>query len=115
MFGFQHDFVKWLVWFLVIFLTLLVSESIGLLFSMITVSADLALIFMSLIFIVLLSLTGFLASSTPVYYEWIEHINYIRCDPVCIEHVNSKSGWRPFCSKNAASTRGTHFKLACAW
>ena len=38
---------------------------------------------MSIIFIVLLSLTGFLATDTPVYYEWIEHINFIRCRSLC--------------------------------
>ena len=79
MFGYQSEVGKFFIFFAVMTLTLLVSESIGMLFAMITVTADLAIVFLSIIFIVLLSLTGFLATDTPVYYEWIEHINFIRC------------------------------------
>ena len=46
---------------------------------MLVATADLAIVLLSIVFILLLALTGFLTAETPVYYRWIEHINYLRC------------------------------------
>jgi hypothetical protein len=78
MFGYQRDAGKYFVFFLGIGLTLLIGESFGLMFAMMTPTADLAVIFMSIVLILLLSLTGFLAQDTPTYYVWIEKINFMR-------------------------------------
>ena len=83
MFGYQMDVGKFLVFFAALTLTLLLSESVAMLFAILTVSADLAVLFMGITYILLLSLTGFLAAETPVYYQWIEHINFIRCGSPC--------------------------------
>jgi ABC-type transport system involved in multi-copper enzyme maturation permease subunit len=79
MFGYQHSLGKFLIFFLAIGLALLISESLGLLFAMITPTADLAIIILSIVLIVALSLTGFLTLGMPKYYSWFEHINYMRC------------------------------------
>jgi ABC-2 type transporter len=79
MFGFQHDFGKFCVYTLCILLSLFIAESMGLMFAMVCKTADLAIVLASIIFILLLSLTGFLTSDTPVYYEWIQHISFLRC------------------------------------
>jgi ABC-2 type transporter len=79
MFGFRSGAAPFFMYFLALYLTLIISESIGLIFAMTSRTAELAIVFMSIQFIVLLSLTGFLTATTPVYYEWVEWINFLRC------------------------------------
>ena len=78
MYGLQKDAAKFFIYFVTIALVQLTSESIGMLFAMMVASAELAIILLSIVFILLLALTGFLTSTTPVYYEWILHLNYLR-------------------------------------
>ena len=80
MFGLQQNVAKFLIYFVTIALTQLISESIGMLFAMLVASAELAMILLGIVFILLLALTGFLTSHTPVYYEWIGYLNYLRCE-----------------------------------
>ena len=79
MYGFQRDAGKFFIYFATMALAQLISESVGMLFAMLVATADLAIVLLSIVFILLLALTGFLTSETPVYYKWIEHINYLRC------------------------------------
>jgi ABC-2 type transporter len=81
MFGFQRNPGKFFIYFAAIALAQLTSESIGMLFAMAVASADMAIILLSIVLILLL--TGFLTSKTPVYYEWIEHLNFLRCAVRC--------------------------------
>lgn len=81
MFGYQKDFGKFLIFTACVVLSLFIAESIGLMFAMVSPTADVAIVFASILFILLLSLTGFLTSSVPVYYKWVQHISFLRCDP----------------------------------
>ena len=83
MYGLQKDAAKFFIYFVTIALVQLTSESIGMLFAMMVASAELAIILLSIVFILLLALTGFLTSTTPVYYEWILHLNYLRYERCC--------------------------------
>ena len=84
MFGFQHDASKFGIFYVVILLVQLISESTGMLFAMLVATADLAVVLLSIEFILLLTLTGFLTTDTPPYYEWIMHIDYLRCACHCV-------------------------------
>ena len=79
MFGFQNDAGKFFIFFAAMTLAQLISESIGMLFAMMVATADLAIVLLSIVFILLLALTGFMVSQTPVYYNWIGYINFLRC------------------------------------
>lgn len=81
MFGYQHDAGKFFIFWLAVALTLLTAESLGMLMAMVTPSGDIAIVMASIVFILLLALTGFLTQDTPDYYRWIEHINFVRCAP----------------------------------
>lgn len=78
MIGFQRDAGKFFVFSLAVALCLLVSEAVGTLFALVTKTAELAIILASLVFIVILSFTGFLTASVPVYYGWIQDISFLR-------------------------------------
>lgn len=67
-----------------VLMSLFIAESMGMLFAMISPTADVAIVLASILFILLLSLTGFLTSSVPVYYRWVQHISFLRCAPVAI-------------------------------
>ena len=82
MFGFQMDVLKFFVFAAVLALALLVSESLGMVFAMICKTADIAIVLMSILFIILLSLTGFLTSDMPKYYSWIQDVSFMRCGPI---------------------------------
>lgn len=79
MFGFQMDVLKFFIFAAVLSLALLVSESLGMVFAMICKTADIAIVLASILFIILLSLTGFMTSDMPKYYSWIQDISFMRC------------------------------------
>ena len=81
MFGYQADFSKFLLCLVTIVLTFWTAESLGLLFAVFTPTTDLAIVAFTLVIMPLLSLTGFLASSMPVYYKWVQHISFLRYVP----------------------------------
>ena len=78
MFGLQSSAGKFLIYWLVLLLSLLVAESLGLLVALITNTAQIALVIMALIFVTVLSFTGFLAPVTPVYYRWLQRLSFLR-------------------------------------
>jgi ABC-type multidrug transport system permease subunit len=79
MFGYQNDFGKFLIFAVCILLTLVIAESLGMMFAMVSPTGDVAIVFASIVFIVLLSVTGFLTSSMPKHYEWLQHASFLRC------------------------------------
>jgi ABC-type multidrug transport system permease subunit len=79
MFGFQNNVGKFFIFVLAVALCLLVAESLGMIFAMMCATAELAVMIAGIVFIVLLALTGLLTVRTPVYYQWIEHFNFLRC------------------------------------
>ena len=81
MFGYQTDAGKFFIFWVAVALTLLTAESLGMLMAMVTPSGDIAIVLASIVFILLLALTGFLTTDTPDYYSWIEYINFVRCGP----------------------------------
>jgi ABC-type multidrug transport system ATPase subunit/ABC-type multidrug transport system permease subunit len=78
MVGFQYRADKFFLFYAMLLLLQLCAESTGLLFSSGTSSPTYAIIWMSLILIVVLSLTGFLTTNMPSYYRWIEDSNILR-------------------------------------
>ena len=81
MFGYQMDVLKFFIFASVLALALLVSESLGMVFAMICKTADIAIVLASILFIILLSLTGFMTSDMPSYYSWIQDVSFMRCSP----------------------------------
>lgn len=78
MLGFQRDAGKFFNFLLVLVLFQLCGESLGLMFAVANDSPIYAIVWMSLILIVALSLTGFLTSEMPSYYLWIQDSNVFR-------------------------------------
>ncbi|GMH37379.1 hypothetical protein BSKO_05252 [Bryopsis sp. KO-2023] len=77
MIGFQAGLGKFFTYFGVIVLFQLISESMGLLAAVSTPKAAYAVLLLSLIFLPLLSFTGFIVRDIPVYFDWIRKIAYI--------------------------------------
>lgn len=76
--GFQPTAEKFFIFFGILLLFQLIAESLGLFFAMLTPSPTFAVVWMSLILIVALSLTGFLTASMPEWYVWIQDSNIMR-------------------------------------
>lgn len=88
MFGFQMDVLKFFIFSAVLSLALLVSESLGMVFAMICKTADIAIVLASILFIILLSLTGFMTSNMPTYYSWIQYISFMRYARASLQPVS---------------------------
>ena len=75
--GYQEDFGKFMVFALVLFFTMIVSQAYGLMAAALTGDANGALIIVSLVLLVLLSFTGFLTTSVPIYFSWVKHVSFL--------------------------------------
>lgn len=78
MIGFQRSAGKFFIFLGILMLFQLIGESAGLLFAIANKSPTYAIVWLSLILIVALSLAGFLTYSMPIYYIWIENSNVLR-------------------------------------
>ena len=78
MIGYQRSADKFFIYFGILLLFQLNAESLGLLFSIFCGSPTFAIVWMSLVLIVALSLTGFLTFSMPYFYVWIMKSNMYR-------------------------------------
>jgi ATP-binding cassette, subfamily G (WHITE), eye pigment precursor transporter len=78
MMGLQHDPYKFFIFFGVLLVFQLVSEAVGLLFAVANKSPVYAIVWLSLVLIVALSLAGFLTYSLPPWYSWIADANVLR-------------------------------------
>jgi len=78
MIGYQRTADKFFIYFGILFLFQLNAESLGLLFSIFCGSPIFAIVWLSLVLIVALSLTGFLTFSMPYFYVWIMKCNMYR-------------------------------------
>lgn len=78
MIGYQRSADKFFIYFGILFLFQLNAESLGLLFSIFCGSPIFAIVWLSLVLIVALSLTGFLTFSMPYFYVWIMKCNMYR-------------------------------------
>lgn len=76
--GYQPSADKFFLFLAILLLFQMIGESIGMLFAAMMPSAILAIISMTLFLIIILSLSGFLTSDMPVYYEWIQDSNVLR-------------------------------------
>ena len=76
--GYQARADKFFLFFAMLALFQISAEATGLLFSIATKSPVYAIVWMSLVLIVALSLTGFLTYDMPVYYKWIQDANILR-------------------------------------
>eukprot|EP00210_Caulerpa_lentillifera_P003747 g3580.t1 len=77
MIGYQNDAGKFFVFFIVLALFQLISETLGLISAFITSKSQYAIIVLSLGLLVVISFTGFIVRDIPVYFEWIKDIAYI--------------------------------------
>lgn len=75
MIGFQTSAEKFFIFFAILLLFQLNAESMGLLCAIMTNSPVYAIVILSLVLIVALSLAGFLTYTMPVYYKWIMDAN----------------------------------------
>lgn len=78
MFGFQANGEKFFIFFGILLLFQLIGESVGLLFAISNKSPVYAIVWMSLVLIVALSLAGFLTAKMPPWYDWIAQSNVFR-------------------------------------
>jgi ABC-type multidrug transport system ATPase subunit len=78
MIGYQPKPDKFFLFFVIMLLFQLSAESVGLLFAVSNSSPVFAIVWLSLVLIVALSLTGFLTYSMPSYYDWIMQSNLMR-------------------------------------
>ena len=78
MMGLQQDANKFFIFFGVLLVFQLISEAVGLLFAVANKSPVYAIVWLSLILIVALSLAGFLTYSLPPWYSWISDANVLR-------------------------------------
>lgn len=70
---------------------MLVSQAYGLMAAALAGDPNGALIIVTLVFIILLSFTGFLTTSVPVYFLWVKHVSFINYATSAI-WVNEMSG-----------------------
>ena len=78
MIGYQKSADKFFIFFGILLLFQLNAESLGLLFSIFFGSPIFAIVWLSLVLIVALSLTGFLTYNMPYFYVWIMKSNMYR-------------------------------------
>jgi len=78
MMGFQRSASKFFIFFGILLLFQLVAESTGLLFAIANKSPVYAIVWLSLVLIVALSLAGFLTYEMPIWYRWIQDSNIFR-------------------------------------
>lgn len=78
MFGLQASGSKFFIFFGILLLFQLIGESLGLLFAIANKSPVYAIVWISLVLIVALSLAGFLTATMPPWYDWIAQSNVFR-------------------------------------
>ena len=78
MMGFQQSAAKFFIFFGILLLFQLVAETTGLLFAIANKSPVYAIVWLSLVLIVALSLAGFLTYEMPIWYRWIQDCNIFR-------------------------------------
>jgi ABC-type multidrug transport system ATPase subunit/ABC-type multidrug transport system permease subunit len=76
--GYQKEPDKFFLFLAILIVFQLIGESIGLFFATVTSSPVFAVVWLTLFLIIILSLSGFLTSDMPVFYEWIEDSNVLR-------------------------------------
>ena len=74
--GFQRDVDKVLIFFLLIFIFSIVSETLGLICAVVTKTATMAVLLLSLVLVVCLALGGFLFFKPKPGFMWFEKINF---------------------------------------
>lgn len=75
--GYQSDPSKFFLFFFVLTIFQLISESIGLICSVLTSHLTYAVITLTFLLLVLLSFSGFLLARIPVYFVWINRVSYL--------------------------------------
>lgn len=75
--GFQKGADKFFIFFIVVALFQLISETLGLISAFVTSKSQYAIILLSLSLLVVISFTGFFVRDVPVYFEWVKEIAYI--------------------------------------
>ena len=106
MFGYQPDFVKFLLCWVTFVLTFWTAESLGQLIAVITPTANTAVVAISLLIMPLISLSGFLSTGVPSYYKWIQHLSFMRCVVLRPnQRLQQTSHWYHYC--------GLSFACAC--
>jgi ABC-type multidrug transport system permease subunit len=78
MMGFQKSASKFFIFFGILLLFQLVAESTGLLFAIANKSPVYAIVWLSLVLVVALSLAGFLTYEMPIWYRWVQDSNVFR-------------------------------------
>ena len=78
--GFQTSPSKFFIFFIVLSIFQLLSESLGLLCAILTKQLTYAVITLTFLLLVLLSFSGFLLPKIPVYFIWINKSSYLTCE-----------------------------------
>lgn len=76
--GYQSKADKFFIFFAIVFLFQMISESLGLMIGIFSTDAMFSVILLSLLFVIVLSLAGFLTYSMPVYFRWFMDMNFLR-------------------------------------
>lgn len=76
--GLRNDGARFfLLFWMIMTLFILISATVGLLCMYLSGSVEMAKVYYSPITI-MITLSGFLVVSTPIYYDWIKYVNYFR-------------------------------------
>ncbi|KAG1681175.1 hypothetical protein FOA52_015618 [Chlamydomonas sp. UWO 241] len=75
--GFQVDASKFFLYYAVILMFMLICEGLGLLAGIFTKQPTFGIVILTFVLLILLSFSGFLTSSIPVYFIWINKISFL--------------------------------------
>ncbi|WIA39802.1 hypothetical protein OEZ86_005855 [Tetradesmus obliquus] len=76
MMGFQASALKFLAWWATLVLFALASETLGYMAAIVTPDSKVGVAVLSILLVFLLSFSGYLVRSIPVYFAWIPRISY---------------------------------------
>jgi hypothetical protein len=74
--GFQVDFVKFIIFFAGLTMFQIICEGIGWCCALITRTAVYAIIFLTFMLLLILAFSGFLITTVPVYFVWVQKMSF---------------------------------------
>mmetsp|Transcript_3150 Transcript_3150/g.6112 ORF Transcript_3150/g.6112 Transcript_3150/m.6112 type:complete len:518 (-) Transcript_3150:367-1920(-) len=102
--GFRPGADHFFLFYLVLWLFMLISETFGLIFSAMSPSTTVAIIAATGPIIILMALSGFLTTSTPVYYEWTTWINFFHYSIVALVDIEMRG--QEFMTEDGSTVMG---------
>ena len=90
--GFRPQAIYFAQHFLILAVFVVISESIGLCVAALTPNATVGIVAITLPLIIFMSVSGFLTTSTPIYYDWLRWINFFSYAMIALVDVELGQG-----------------------